>query len=147
MGEYEYSYIYVTSTRASGHKKLLRIPLNDVNQHFSCPLLIKHLRMIQVFEPQDIQPIPRPYPLFPTPRLMTPVICASQIRRNSFRVDDQIFPGQHYSHRVASYVLLPQDVLAPEKAPEERVRDTHVFGGEIMELVFIGVTRLAAGLE
>lgn len=48
---------------------------------------------------------------------------------------------------MASYIFLPQDVLTPEEVSKERVRDTHVFGGEVIELMFIGAGWFAADLN
>jgi hypothetical protein len=43
-------------------------------------------------------------------------------------------------------VVLPHDIFEPKEAARERVGDHHVFGCEVVELVFVGVSGFAVRL-
>ena len=112
--------------------------LNNVHQLNSCPLAIKHLCVIQLLKPHHVQYITFPYPIFRPSCLQNPIICACQISRNCFCVDDQIPSSEDYRCVMTLDIFLPQDIIGPEEASRDGVSDTHIFRGEVGELVFIG---------
>lgn len=44
-------------------------------------------------------------------------------------------------------VFFPQDVVGPEEAPEQGVRNANVFGSKVGEHMLVGRSRLSANLK
>lgn len=116
---------------------------DSIYQHTSRFLPIKGLRMVEILEPDHIT-----RPLGPSSTCqLTDVLFACEIPCNSFGIDDEISAGEHHGHIVARKVFLPEDVVGPEEAAEQGVGDAHVLGGEVRELVLVGMGWLAVKLN
>lgn len=74
------------------------------------------------------------------------VVRASEISTNMLSVDDHIFSAQHDSNRSITKVFLPHNVLFPKETAGQSVSYTDVVGGEILQAMFVGVSRFAVQL-
>ena len=88
--------------------------------------------MIQLAEPQYLQP-------------SSFLLFLGKVPSHGLRIDDEILAAQDNSHLMPLDIMFPEDILAPEEAARQRVRDAHVFGSEVVELMFVCADGLTAG--
>jgi hypothetical protein len=120
---------------------------NSFNQRPPCALLIKDLCVVKLWKPQHVQVIAPTFSILPIFSLQIPIISSCQIRLDDFRVHDQIVPAQGHGNAMVADVFFPQDVVGPEEAPEQGVRDANIFGSKVGEHMLVGRGRLSANLS
>lgn len=97
--------------------------------------------MIQLLTPQHLQPLIRREP---DTRLAFPVALLGliirvftfghQIGSHFLGIDNLVLPGKGDGNIQVPNIFLPQDVVRPKEAPEQRVGHAHVCAGKVVEL-------------
>jgi hypothetical protein len=74
------------------------------------------------------------------------VVRSGEIFTNMLGVDDHVFSAQHDSNRSIAKIFFPYNVLLPKETARQSVSYTDVVGGEILQAMFVGVSRFAVQL-
>lgn len=129
------------------HALLVNTVLSNNTKYLNPSLsLAKNFSVVKILEPYDIQSISLPHLGLPGSSLTTFTVGITEVFTDMLGVDDQVLSAQHDGNGPVAKVFLPHDVLLPEEASRERMRDTNIVRGKITKSVFVRGCRFTVQL-